>query len=129
MSKKKKCALLIALALGILLLLLPSASREAGEGEADGLKEYKASLEEELSELCSSVAGAGRCRVRVSFSEGERVEYKGSAVIGKTPPKIMGITVLAKGGDSDKVRSDITELLSALYGLGKNRICVLKLSS
>ena len=62
---KKRLIMLLSLLLGVLLVLfsLPSGEDKA-ESEVGTLEEYKARLESELSELCSSVEGAGKCRVQ-----------------------------------------------------------------
>ena len=121
--------LLLLAAAGVLLLvisvMLPSES-ECGE-QVGELEEYKARLEGELADFCSSVVGAGRCRVMVSFAEGESFEYKGSTLLSSAPPRVLGVTVLCQGGDSVAVQGRISELISALFDLGKNRICVLRL--
>ena len=130
--KQRKNLMLLALALfGVIIALIPgffseNASTESAEGE---IEEYKTALEAELSELCSEVYGAGRCRVRVSFSTGFRCKYKGSTLIERTPPVIDGVTVLCEGAGSSEVKRELSSLISALYGIGHNRICVLKLSS
>ena len=121
--------ILAALAIGAALLLACSfMSGEEKKSEEDNLAVYKAELEQSLAEFCSSVEGAGRCKVMVSFSSGESLEYKGGNLISSTPPKVLGVTVLCRGGDKDKVRADVTELVSSLFDIGKNRVCVLKLS-
>ncbi len=130
---KRNLLLLVLAAVGFIVLFASAIGRDSGkdtdEGMPDGLAKYKSTLESELSQLCSRVSGAGRCVVTVSFSEGERLEYKGSTLVGRKPPTVEGVTVLASGGGSDSVRREISELISALYGIGHNRICVLKLSS
>ena len=72
-ADKKRAFALIALALGVLLILLSlSGTDKKAVSSSDGtLAEYKAELEKELSELCSSIEGAGKCVVRVSFAEAE----------------------------------------------------------
>ncbi len=131
-KQRKSLVLLGAALLGVLLAVLPLFSSGGSEGTAeseDSLDKYKLELEGELSELCSEVYGAGRCLARVSFSSGFRFEYKGSSLISKTPPKIDGVTVLCEGAGNSEVRREISSLIAALYGIGHNRICVLKLSS
>ena len=119
--------LLFALGIGLLLVsfFFPSAEKNS---DSVPLDEYKLKLEGQLSEICSQVEGAGKCRVMVSFSEGESKEYKGGALISSKPPRIEGVTVLCKGADKASVRAELCELVSALYGIGSNRICILKLS-
>ena len=129
--KHRKNLLLIIIAILGCVVVFASAIGGGGGAEEkseDSLKQYKSELEGELSDLLCRVSGAGRCMVSVTFSEGERLEYKGSAVIGRRPPVVWGVTVLCEGGGSDSVRREISEIISALYGIGHNRICVLKLS-
>ena len=127
-GKRGKLIILLTLAAVLLGAVFGSGQCEATAPKEDGLAAYKAELEEELAGFCSSVRGAGRCKVMVSFAAGEQLEYKGGNLISSVPPRILGVTVLCKGGDSDSVRSEISDMLSALFDIGKNRICVLKLS-
>ena len=117
--------LLFAVGIGLLLLSLAIAPVEDDSGE---LEEYQQRLEEQLSEICSQVEGAGRCRVMVSFSEGESKEYKSGNLVSSKTPMVDGVTVLCKGAERASVRAELSELISALYGIGSNRICILKLS-
>lgn len=132
LSGKRGRLILLLFIVGAVLLTFSFAV--GGEGEqkiseqGQTLAEYKAELESSLADFCSSVAGVGRCRVMVSFSEGESLEYKGSSLIGSSPPKVLGVTVLCKGGSSARVKAELSEMLSALFDIGENRICVLKLS-
>jgi len=91
------------------------------------VEEYKRTLEGELEELCTSVRGVGRCRVTVTFSEGESLQYKGSSLIGSTPPRVMGVTVVCEGADRDSVREAISECMCSLFDIRSNRVCVLKM--
>lgn len=130
-QKNKGSVLLFALLiLGVFLLIFSSASAPETEAQENtqSLEEYKARLEEELSAVCSSVSGVGRCKVTVTFERGEEKIYKGSSVIETRPPKVLGVTVVCKGADSDKVRSEIIDMMSALFDIGTNRIAVLKLN-
>ncbi|MBR5139984.1 MAG: hypothetical protein IKV16_02910 [Clostridia bacterium] len=111
------------------MLLLSSRTAEPVADESgETLAQYKARLEEELADICSSVDGVGRCRVTVSFERGEEREYKGSALIGSKPPKVLGVSVVCSGANSDAVRAEIIRMMSALFDIGTNRIAVLKLN-
>ena len=94
-------ALALAAALAVMLFLLPS-----------GENETKESPEEELTEICSSLSGVGRCRAVICYGEGGSVS---------------AVAVLCEGADSVFVRERITELITSLYGIGANRIAVLKI--
>lgn len=123
-------ALLILL--GLILILSSSFSEDAkneNRNEIITLDEYKQRLEEEIRELCSSVDGVGKCRVTVTFERGVQNVYKGSSVIETKPPRVQGISVVCRGADSDRVRIQLTELLTALFDIGSNRVAILKLNS
>jgi hypothetical protein len=119
---------LIFLIGAILLLLSSNTSQTQNFTDGETLSEYKARLEGELADMCSSVEGVGRCRVSVSFERGEEKEYKGSTLISSRPPKVLGVTVVCRGADSDRVRAEIIGMMSALFDIGTNRIAVLKLN-
>lgn len=130
-KNKKALGVVLLLLLGIFLLIFSSVDPSLSEGaeSVDSLEEYKSRLEAELGELCSSVNGVGRCRVTVTFERGEERVYKGSTLIESKPPKVMGVTVVCKGADSDLVRAELVSMMSALFDIGSNRIAVLKLNS
>lgn len=101
--KKNKTALIFILILliGVLLLCLPSGEKTDGNGE-----------EERVAELCSGIEGVGECSVFLNIKEGE----------------VVSAAILCDGGDSPRVEADIKKLISTLYGIGYNKVTVLKLS-
>lgn len=98
------------------------------EPNAESLAEYKATLEGELESACSSIRGVGRCEVIVTFARGAENTYKGTSLIESKPPEVMGVSVICQGADSDDVRACITGMMSSLFGIGANRVSVMKLS-
>ena len=99
--KKNKTAIALALLLllGVILMLIPTASAERARDE-----------EARACEMCSAVAGVGRCSVMLGIKDGE----------------VVSAAVLCDGADSPSVESQIKELISSLYGIGYNRIAVIK---
>ncbi len=130
-DNKKTVGIVALFVFGALLLLFSAFGGEETEKNEnyDSLAEYKESLEAELARLCSSVEGVGKCSVTVSFERGEEKLYKGSTLIETKPPRVMGITVVCRGADSDGVRASLTAMLSSLFDIGTNRVSVLKLNS
>lgn len=129
--KNKRSIIIFALLLcGIFMLIFSSstATESPQNEQIEGLDEYKKRLEAELADICSSVSGVGRCRVTVTFERGEEKIYKGSSLIETRPPKVMGVTVVCKGADSDLVKAEIVGMMSALFDIGANRIAILKLN-
>lgn len=92
--------------------LMLSASLFSG-GEEDSAGEVD-ELEENLAVLCSAVEGVGECRVMITYRDTESGE-------------IYAVAVLCEGADSVDVRSDLTELIGSLFGIGANRIAILKI--
>ncbi|MBQ4071528.1 MAG: hypothetical protein IJD51_03860 [Clostridia bacterium] len=127
---KKRLVGIILLAVLGLLLIISSASSDKGDAQTEQtLDEYKRQLEGELTDICSSVEGVGKCRVMISFERGAENTYKGSSLVGSKPPKVMGVSIVCSGGDSSQVRSRLCELVSALFGIGANRVSVAKLEN
>lgn len=113
--KDKGRVLLIALCVlvGIVLLVI-GASSASSEQTAD-------TVEERLEELCSSLSGVGQCRVMVTYKERE-VGY------GKQSERtVESVAIVCKGADRASVRSELTSLLSSLFGIGTNRIHISKM--
>ena len=126
--KNKKTAVIIALILsGLILALLFGGGSKSAE-EPENLAEYKAQIEKELENLCSSVDGVGKCKVTVSFSSGVESTYKNGKLVETKPPKILGVAVACKGGDSPRVKQALSELLTSLYDIPTNRVAILKLN-
>ena len=97
-------AVIIPLCLGVVLIFISGmwGGRESGKTEEDP-----------LIELCSSVDGVGRCYAQASFgTEGE----------------VVAVAVVCEGADRTEVRSELYRLISSFYGIGYNRISVLKIS-
>ena len=125
-ENKKAVVILLCLAVGILFISFGS-SDSAGKDDELSLSEYKAMLEAELEEVCSSVSGVGKCRVVITFASGEEYTYKGTNLTNSKPPVVMGITVICDGADSDRVSSEIVRMMTSLFDIGTNRVAVLKL--
>ncbi len=113
----------------MLIAFSAASSSDSGDGSSVTLEQYKANLEDELGELCSSVRGVGKCKVMITFERGEENTYKGSALIESKPPRVMGVSVICRGADSDEVKRELTTMISALFDIGSNRISILKLNS
>lgn len=128
-GNKKARVFLLLLAIGIILILASSTSTEKRDIKGESLDEYRERLETELAEVCSDVEGVGKCKVFITFERGAQSTYKGSVLLETKPPKVLGVTVVCKGADSDYVKQELVTMLSALFNIGTNRIAVLKLNS
>lgn len=127
-KKLWKVGLLIALGIALILLSSSWGTDTKEKSETLTLEEYKEKLEGELTDLCSDVDGVGRCKVFVTFERGEQNTYKGGVIIENKPPKVLGVTVICHGADSDYVKSGLTDMITALFDIGSNRVAVLKLN-
>ena len=93
----------LIIGLGILILLFTGLPTE----------EEAVSAGYELEELCSAIGGVGRCRVMTATdSDGE----------------ISAVAVLCDGAESVEVQERLFRMISSLYGIGYNRISILKIS-
>lgn len=113
-GNKRLLPIIILVILGIGLIALSGSSAASADDENDA-------LEAQLSEMCSSLAGVGSCRVMVTYkiSEGR---YGSSGT--KT---VESVAIVCKGADKAGVRKELTDMMSALFGIGTNRIHIAKM--
>lgn len=130
-SNKKVLYVCVFIALGVFLILisLQSDKENVETDEQTSLEEYKEVLEGELASLCSDVSGVGKCRVFITFERGSQNTYKGSSIIETKPPRVLGVTIVCRGAENDDVRSELIDMITALFGIGSNRVAILKLNS
>ena len=142
---------LLVMAVGVVLLLLPSGGRDSPEEPA---REEEAAFdleafEKKLEAALSQIEGAGETRVVLTLDGGSRQvlarnqdrdgEGGGSntvVTVGKgsgqqdvvplqtVAPEFRGALVVCPGGGNAAIRLRIIEAVSALTGLGSDRISV-----
>ena len=134
----------LALAVGCLLLLLPSggggnAPKPADEEEAFDLSAFEQRLEQALS----AIEGAGETRVVLSLKGGERQvlaqDSRQDAVetltvgnsaeervvpIQTVAPVFRGALVVSPGAEDARVRLELTRAVCVLTGLGADNVWV-----
>lgn len=131
-ENKKIFIILLLICAGLVFLSIAAPGSKQVKSETkqpDTLDEYREKLEGELAALCTSVDGVGKCRVFITFDKGAQNSYKGGSLIETKPPHVSGVTVVCKGGDSDRVKSSLTKMITALFGVGANRVAILKLNT
>ena len=140
--------------MGVVLLLLPTGSRDSPEQEQSPAREEGVAFdleafEKKLADTLSQVEGAGEARVVLTLDGGSRQVLarnqeresggggtntvvtvgKGSGTQEVVPlqtvaPQFRGALVVCPGGGNAKVRLEIIGAVSALTGLGADRISV-----
>ena len=112
---------------------------------------YTEMLEAKIAALCNGVNGVSGARVAVTLSSGYEYVYakdssqsvNGDATKGETHyltigngsseavvylseklPEIQGIGVVCRGGSIPEIRKELTDLLSAAFGVPSNRIYI-----
>lgn len=128
----RKPWILLAGVLGVVLLLAgtlsakrqDSATGTAKESESDA---YRHALENQIAAALSEVEGVGKTRVLLTLESGEQLLYDGSKKVGSVPPRVLGAVVICEGGGADRVKREVTDLVSALCRLPANRIHVAKM--
>ncbi len=101
----KKPSVIILTILAVLLLI--------GGLFLEGGSERAAETSDTLAELCRQIDGVGRCETLINRDDDGRV---------------LAVAVVCDGAESLSVKEDLYKLISSLYGVGYNRISVLKFS-
>ena len=110
-GKKEMLYVLVALALGLILIFL-------GGNDKDSVAVSSPGLEERIAEACAGVEGVGECAVYVYYSESD-------ARSGES--KVESVLVICEGADSVEVRLRLTKMLASFFGIGTNRVQVEKM--
>ena len=144
---------LLILALGALILLWPSGKKEAAAAAKPeaAQTEETADTQARLEQLLSSMDGVGRVELMLTTSGSEEIFYQTDTRVSgdtreettvfssaqstqKTPvvtktkkASYAGAVVVCDGADSAVVRLRIVQAVSALTGLGSDKISVIKM--
>ena len=144
---------LIVLAVGVVLMLLPSFSEKHKVEQPQPTQAEKAvtDLAQQLENLLCQMGGAGRVSVMLTVAEGEKTVYQTDTDTSDTgarwetvivtgtdrnqngviqqinPVKYLGAIILCQGADHADVRLQITQAVSRATGLGTDKISVLKM--
>lgn len=144
---------ILVIAVGIVLLLLPSGGRDSPREETPAREEGAAfdleAFEKKLEHTLSQVEGAGETKVVLTLDGGSRQVLarnqdrdgdggssntvvtvgRGSGAQEVVPlqtvaPEFRGALIVCPGGGNAAVRLKLIEAMSALTGLGSDRISV-----
>ena len=146
---------LLVLAVGIVLMVIPSGSQTQVEAVLNQGEESILSVEERLTQILKQVKGAGEVHVLLTEAFGEETLYEtnedtsksdtasssrgdtvtvtdserneNGLVRQKNPPKYLGAIVVCQGGDQPAVRLAILDAVSKVTGLGADRISIQKM--
>ena len=152
--KYKWYVILVVLLLVAGSLFLDGNGKKQGRSDATGdLNTYAETLRNELKDLLSGMEGVGKCDVFVTFSDGGETVYacdeelsssgdksdsdrqyvlissrSEGLVLKVYSPAVRGVAVICQGGDSTRVKNDVTEVLSRILGITPDRIAVKKMN-
>ena len=147
---KKYRYIMLILLMGLLIMIYPDRETEAPKAIA-AQEEKELELQDELADILSKIAGAGRVEVLLTQEEGESVLYQTDEDIsgdeirrdtiliqntGKeeaglvrqiNPPVYRGAIILCQGAANASIKLSIVEAVMAVTGLTSDRITVLKM--
>lgn len=155
LRKNRMWIVIALLALVLVLILFRGGSSENKNADSVGSGEfyrYSELLRKDLEELLTQMSGVGKCTVLITFADGGETVYAcdedlSSAGGDKTSsnrqyvlissrteglvlkvhsPSVSGVAVICEGGDSTRVKNDVTEVLSRTLGISADRISVKK---
>ena len=151
---KKYRYILAAVLAGVLLMLLPSGTKEE-KAVQQPYTRTEPSLQDSLTEILGSIYGAGKVEVLLTKSAGEETIYQlneniategndrnvrretvltagtGREEVGLIRqvkgPTYLGAVIVCQGADNAAVRLSIVEAVRSATGLSSDRISVLKM--
>ena len=143
----------LILIVGVILMLLPTAKKEESSAPIVISQEEsnQIMLQDSLEAILSTLDGAGKVRVLLTQSQGEKIIYKtdirmredeteeSTIIISGTgkeqrglisqviPPQYKGAVILCQGADNATIRLAIVKAVSSATGLSTDKITVLKM--
>lgn len=151
---------IVAAVLGVVLILLsemdfsvPKAEESVQSGD---YAQYVSTLNDELTNVISSIDGVGECKVMITLkntkesvyaennetsssdsSNSENNEYviynsengDSPLLLKEEMPQVAGVAVVCSGGDSEAVREKIIDCVCALFSIPSSRVSVAKLNT
>ncbi len=154
--RKNRWMILICILSLILLLFFFGENDRASEKRTDDSDFYTYSelLRKDLEAVLSGMSGVGKCSVLITFSDAGETVYACdedlSSSEGRTDsdrqyvlvasrseglilkvysPSVLGVAVICQGGESTRVKNDVTEVLSRTFGISSDRISVKKMNT
>lgn len=148
--QKYKFVILIII-IGIILMIIPTTSKEEPTGVVVETKIQEDNTTEDLATILSQIKGVGNVRVYLTTLEGAQTIYQTDEditsqstrsqtvtttdaqrnqeglVIQVNPPIYRGAIIVCEGANDPAVRLAVTEAVANVTGLGANRISVLKM--
>jgi stage III sporulation protein AG len=142
---KKYRYVLVVLAVGIILMMLPTG--EEAPAVTEPAQAATPDLAVELEQILCKISGAGRVEVMLTSAAGQetiyerdiRSEDQDTVIITDEnrreqglikqiiSPTYQGAIIVCEGADSPTVRLAILEAVTKVTGLGADRVCVLKM--
>lgn len=145
--------MVLIIVLGIILMWIPGKEETVQQIEATHI-EIKKDIAKELEEILGQIQGVGRVSVMITEETGEETVYQvdsdttengdslsirqdtvlvsGNGVQSGliqtvTPPTYLGAIVVCQGADQPTVQLAVIKAVSAVTGIGTDRITVLKM--
>ena len=97
----------LLLLVGVALIALSLTMGQGREAKDEG-------MEARIAEMCSMTEGVGDCRVMITYSD--------------NGDEVYAVAVLCSGADSPAVRQRLTDMVCSLFGIGANRVSILKIT-
>ncbi len=145
-SSKLAGVVIVALVVGVMLVVMSDFKVEKSESaptekEQDfDFEKYESELEKKLANRLNALQGVSLCDVTLILESSFNAEYakdesgdilicendgvKAPVIKVTYPPSVKGVSVVCKGGGNAQTQMQISEMLSALLGVPKNKIWV-----
>ena len=123
--KKYQYVLLVAL-VGAVLLLIPSGEKPAETAAPEEGQQFRLEeLEKRLEQALGQIEGAGEVHAVLTLKSGSRQVLE-VVPLQTLAPEYQGALIVCQGGGDPAVRLNILQAVSALTGLGADKISICK---
>ena len=121
LSKNKKIILISLIILGVLLIILSSFS---GNNDETDSASYISEMENKLEKFLLYVEGIEDVKVIITLesdlNKSDNKSYYGNS--NTALPFVRGVCVACTNGNNDKVKAEVTDIVSKYLGIGTNKV-------
>jgi len=134
---KNKIIIISLVVIGVLLIVFSSIKgTKSSQAVSFSAQEYTNELEKKVEGFLKNVKGIKKAEVIITLDlsnekiyaqNGSNLDYIMSSngepiMISEKYPVVRGVAIACTNGDDDRVRAQITELISSYLGISSNRI-------
>lgn len=124
-EKGSKYIVWILLGILVLVMVMPTETKDSEEEEIISEETTRGELEDKLEQVLAAMEDVGEVKVMITVKESSSDLFSDEEEEGE----VLGVVVVAQGAGNAAVDSKITTAIKALFGIEAHKISIVKMRS